>query len=243
MGGLPEMSGGVAALSRLIASGFEVMICTSPVANSRYCAQEKWEWVREHLGDAWLKRLILTCDETTVRGDFLIDDKPVITGSQQPLWTQILFDAPYNVGVELGFRRRLHCWDGVETVLCDELSGSTDFESEGSEECSTHSGMRTSGSVTSMTSEDVAQLRDFSQDLEGTTYTTDYMNWRKGNAKGAKGDFHQAVADIEAIRKRMFLEGDDWSSVHTYRRDYQNWRKGNCRGAKHVRSDHVAMGL
>merc|ERR1712176_1182387 len=235
--GLPEMPGGVDALKRLVAAGFEVMICTSPVANSRYCAQEKWEWVREHLGDAWLKRFILTCDKTTVRGDFLIDDKPSITGSQQPLWTQIAFDAPYNKDVELGGRRRLNRWDDIETVLSDELTGSADLESESSEECSTHSGMHTSGSMTSMTSEEVAQLRDFSHELEGTSYTKDYISWRKGFAKGAKGDFHQAVAEIEAIRKQMFLEGDDWSSVHTYRRDYQNWRKGCSRGAKASNAD------
>merc|ERR1712048_1347768 len=120
--GLPEMPGGVDALKRLVAAGFEVMICTSPVANSRYCAQEKWEWVREHLGDAWLKRLVLTCDKPTVRGDFLIDDKPSISGSQQPLWTQILFDALYNKDVELGCRRRLHRWDDVEAVLSDDLT-------------------------------------------------------------------------------------------------------------------------
>jgi len=144
--------------------------------------------------------------------------------------------------VELGCRRRLHRWDDVEAVLSDELTGSVDLESDSSEECSTRSGMHTSGSMTSMTSEEVAQLRDFSHELEGTTYTKDYINWRKGLAKGAKGDFHQAVAEIEAIRKQMFLEGDDWSSVHTYRRDYQNWRKGNSRGAKSFKSDHAAMG-
>merc|ERR1712048_1328794 len=117
-----------------------------------------------------------------------------------------------------------------------------DSETEASEEGSTQSGMHTSTSLTSMTSEDVAQLRDFSQELEGTTYTKDYINWRKGSAKGAKGEFHQAVAEIEAIRSQLFLEGDDWSSVHTYRRDYQNWRKGNSRGAKSFKSDHVATG-
>merc|ERR1711879_214955 len=92
--------------------------------------------------------------------------------------------------------------------------------------------MRTVGSLTSMTSEDVANLRDFSDELEGTTYTKDYINWRRGFSQGAKGDFHQAVAEIKAISKQMFLEGEDWSSVHMYRRDYQNWRKGSSRGAK-----------
>jgi len=241
--GLPEMAGGVEALKRLIASGFEVLICTSPVANSRYCAQEKWEWVREHLGDAWLKRLILTCDKTTVRGDFLIDDKPSITGSQQPLWTQILFDAPYNKNVGLDCRRRLNRWEDVESLLSDELAGSLDEEScDSTEEGAISQGLKTVSSLTSMTSEDVAQLKDFSTELEGTTYTKDYINWRRGFSKGAKGDFHQAVAEIEKLRKQMFLEGEDWSSVHLYRRDYQNWRKGNSRGAKTPRCEDTLVG-
>jgi len=181
-------------------------------------------------------------------GDFLIDDNPSVNGSQQPLWTQILFDAPYNATVELGWRRRLHHWENVEDILSDELTGSVDLESEGSDECSTRSGMQSFDSVnsftsiTSVTPEEVAHLRDFSNELKGSTYTKDYMNWRKGYAKGAKGDFHQAVAEIDAIRKQMFLEGDDWSSVHSYRRDYQNWRKGSSCGAKGFDSAHIVMG-
>lgn len=240
---LPAMSGGIDAAKRLVRSGFEVFICTSPVVSSRYCAQEKWEWVREHLGDEWLKRLILTCDKTTVQGDFLIDDKPAITGSQQPLWTQILFDAPYNQKVELGHRRRLCCWDDVEAVIYDELASPIEanieqlgVDSHG--EC----GLKTVGSLTSMTSDDVAQLQDFSHELGGTTYTKDYNSWRKGLAKGAKGDFRQAVKEIDAITKRLFLEGDDWSSVHTFRRDYQSWRQGKARGAKNTMSGNALVG-
>lgn len=242
--GLPEMPGGVDALKRLVNSGFEVLICTSPVASSRYCAQEKWEWVREHLGDEWLKRLILTCDKTTIRGDFLIDDKPAISGSQQPLWNQILFDAPYNKNVELRCRRRLSCWDDVVGVLSGELAGCFDGGSDDSnEEGSSNPGLKKVSSLSSVTSEDVAQLKDFSHELEGTTYTKDYLNWRKGFSKGAKGDLHQAVAEIEAIKKQMFLEGDDWSSVHVYRRDYQSWRKGNCRGSKDPQSEKALVGF
>jgi 5'-nucleotidase len=241
--GLPEMPGGVDALKRIVAAGFDVFLCTSPVASSKYCAQEKWEWVREHLGDAWLKRLILTCDKTTVRGDFLIDDKPSITGSQQPLWKQILFNAPYNQKLNLGSRRRLHSWDDVEAILFDEFAGRVEEESdESTDDCVPSNGMKPSSSASSMTSEDVALLRDFSHELEGTTYMKDYKNWRKGAAQGAKGDFRQAVADIESIRRQMFLEGDDWSSVHTYRSDYQNWRKGKCRGAKAPKLENTLLG-
>jgi len=241
--GLPEMAGGVRAVKQLVSSGYDVFICTSPILTSRYCAQEKWEWVREHLGEEWLRRLILTCDKTTVRGDFLIDDKPNITGSQQPLWTQIIFDAPYNQKVELGNRRRLHHWDDVEMVLSNELGSVTETESEHSsdESCSSTARLKVVDSRASMSSDDVAQLRDFSDELAGTTYAKDYINWRKGHARGATGDFRQAVADIEAIRKQLFLEGDDWSSVHTYRSDYQNWRRGKCRGAKEPKSTALCV--
>lgn len=62
--------------------------CSAPDSNephiphSRFCCQEKWEWVREHLGDEFLDRVILTRDKTVVRADLLVDDKPRITGAQ-----------------------------------------------------------------------------------------------------------------------------------------------------------------
>merc|ERR1719189_1840801 len=65
---LPEMAGGVNALQDMVRKGYEVLICTAPVAESRYCTREKWDWVREHLGEEWLKRLVLTMDKTSVRG-------------------------------------------------------------------------------------------------------------------------------------------------------------------------------
>jgi len=132
--------------------------------------------------------------------------------------------------------------DDVESVLSNELGGVTETESEHSSEdnCSPVR-LKAVDSRTSMSSDDVAQLRDFSDELAGTTYAKDYINWRRGHARGAKGDFHQAVADIEAIRKQLFLEGDDWSSVHTYRSDYQNWRRGKCRGAKEPKSTALAV--
>ena len=58
---------------------------------------EKYEWVENYLGDAWVKRIILTRDKTLIKGDYLIDDKPVITGVERsPEWEQIVYDRPYN---------------------------------------------------------------------------------------------------------------------------------------------------
>merc|ERR1719456_1009117 len=93
---LPPMKGGLEALKEMDSAGYSIWICGSLIRTSRYCAQEKWEWVRKHLGEEWLERLILCTDKTTVRGDILIDDHPHLIGSQTPLWEQVLFDAPYN---------------------------------------------------------------------------------------------------------------------------------------------------
>lgn len=49
------------------------------------------------MGKEWVKRIILTLDKTMVTGDYLIDDKPHITGCESsPTWTHILYDQPYN---------------------------------------------------------------------------------------------------------------------------------------------------
>ena len=74
--GLPPMHGAIQAMTEMEESGFKVIICTAPIMTSRFCAQEKINWVRKWLGERWLDKMILTQDKTTVRGDLLIDDKP-----------------------------------------------------------------------------------------------------------------------------------------------------------------------
>jgi len=237
---LPAMDGGVNALKTMLARGYEVLICTAPQAKSRFCAQEKWEWVREHLGEDWLRRLIITVDKTSVRGDVLIDDKPLITGIQQPVWSHIVFEAPYNREIEMHGRRRLKSWNDWVEVLTEELTALPEVEEDEEEESSattrsessSFSPLARKGSQPKLTAKEVSKLRDFSNELQGTSYFKDYQSWRKGAAKGSKGEYWQAVAEIEHLKKQMFLEGDDWSSVHAYRSSYQSWRKGKARGAQ-----------
>lgn len=71
-------------------------ICTMPEVNNPACASAKVEAVTQYLGGDWPSRIIMTSDKTLVRGDYLIDDKPSITGSMTPTWKHILFDRPYN---------------------------------------------------------------------------------------------------------------------------------------------------
>ena len=102
---LPPVEGGMAALDAMRTEGLDVWICTSPLSSSRTCMQEKVDWVAEHLGDRWVRRLIITRDKTLVRADVLIDDRPEVTGSErEPMWEHVLYDQPYNRNVA-GLRR------------------------------------------------------------------------------------------------------------------------------------------
>lgn len=85
---------GIHALSQR--KGVEVFICTSPLKKFRHCVPEKYEWVAKHLGPKFVSRIILTKDKTMVKGHFLIDDKPNITGFQKPSWMHLLFETHHN---------------------------------------------------------------------------------------------------------------------------------------------------
>ena len=47
-------------------TGLRLYICTSPVKHSVYCAQEKIEWVKKHLGQEWVDALILCQDKVSM---------------------------------------------------------------------------------------------------------------------------------------------------------------------------------
>ena len=99
---LPPIEGAIDALKILLSAGLDVRICTSPINHYRHCVSEKFAWVERHLGVEWTHRIILTKDKTWVRGDVLIDDKPVITGSLVPTWQHWLYTHSYNQAVDNG---------------------------------------------------------------------------------------------------------------------------------------------
>lgn len=114
---LEPMEGSVEALKAMKAAGLNVFICTAPYVTNKTCASEKMEWVEKHLGADWLNRTIITSDKTLVRGTVLIDDKPNIKGAMQPVWKHIVFDAPYNRGIE----PRINQWNEWIHVLAKVL--------------------------------------------------------------------------------------------------------------------------
>lgn len=111
---MPPMDGALEAMKTL-AEKNEVFICTAPFTSSRHCAGEKFEWVRKHLGEEWLSRMVISKDKTMTRGDYLIDDKPAIVGVKKPEWEHVIFDAPYNR--EVKYKRRALSWATVYDTL------------------------------------------------------------------------------------------------------------------------------
>jgi 5'-nucleotidase len=105
---LPPVPGAVEAMETMLAAGHDVRICTAPVKLSLFCVGEKYNWVRQHLGQYWMSRVIISSDKTFVYGDYLIDDKPDITGAIEPAWEHVIYEAPYNRHANGG--RRLASW-------------------------------------------------------------------------------------------------------------------------------------
>ncbi len=111
---LPAVEGSVRAIRHLIKSGYDVRICSSPLSQYKNCVLEKYQWVEDHLGRDFVKRIILAKDKTLIRGNYLIDDKPEIEGAETAEWEHIIFDRPYNCSVTN--KRRL-TWKNWKIVL------------------------------------------------------------------------------------------------------------------------------
>lgn len=94
---LKPITGAKEALKSALAAGHDVRIVSSPFISNPTCASDKLAWITKHYGSHWASRLVLTNDKTVVHGDFLIDDKPEITGSMEPTWRHVIFgDYEYN---------------------------------------------------------------------------------------------------------------------------------------------------
>jgi 5'-nucleotidase len=112
---LRPIRGAKTALRAMLRAGHDVRIVTSPWPSNPRCASSKLDWVRDHLGQAWVKRTILTMDKTFVRGDYLIDDKPQVTGAMTPTWKHIHFTQPYNINEAA--HGRINIWNEWESVI------------------------------------------------------------------------------------------------------------------------------
>ncbi len=115
---LEPMPGAINGIRNLVKIGHQVLICTTPLTDYENCVLEKYQWVDNHLGRDFTKRIIFTKDKTLIHGDILIDDKPEIKGAREPVWEHFVFDRPYNRHVNGKIRVT---WETIEkelSVLC-----------------------------------------------------------------------------------------------------------------------------
>lgn len=113
---LKPIRGSLDAVREMHNAGHEVWIVTTPTVSNPNCAQDKYEWVEDMLGEFWVNRVILTFDKTLVKGDILFDDRPDIHGAVDPEWTQILYRQPYNRSSDLP---AIEDWDEWESAILD----------------------------------------------------------------------------------------------------------------------------
>lgn len=110
---LKPIKGSLEALSKM-SQNHEVFLCTSPLRKNIYSPKEKFEWVANHLGYNWTEKIIIAKDKTMIRGDILIDDRPSVIGSQDPLWEHVLYSQPYNNHVK--DKRRI-TWENWQPIF------------------------------------------------------------------------------------------------------------------------------
>lgn len=111
---LDPISGSIDALSEMLSEGYQVYLCTSPLSKFENCVSEKYKWVQNHMGNEWSKRIILTKDKTMIRGSILIDDKPIIRGTMEPIWKHIYYSQPYNISID---KPRIINWKDWKSVI------------------------------------------------------------------------------------------------------------------------------
>lgn len=114
---LEPLAGAVDGVKSLVSAGHDVFICTAPLPRHATCAKEKLEWIEHYLGPRLAERTIITRDKTLVHGDYLVDDKPVITGARSPSWKHLLFEATYNLG------RESVNWRSLVSTFCSTTAG------------------------------------------------------------------------------------------------------------------------
>lgn len=71
------------ALQMFIDSGIDVYILTAPSTMNPMSYTEKMLWVRDHLGQFWVERLIINKHKHLNKGDFLIDDMAIGCGQDK----------------------------------------------------------------------------------------------------------------------------------------------------------------
>jgi 5'(3')-deoxyribonucleotidase len=71
---LEEIPQAIVVIQELARMGNVIYFLTRPSVYNIHSYTEKAEWIKEHFGFNWLTKLILCCDKSLLKGDYLIDD-------------------------------------------------------------------------------------------------------------------------------------------------------------------------
>lgn len=88
---LEEIDGALDALLDLYDAGIEVYILTAPSTMNPMSYTEKMLWVRDHLGQYWVERLIISKHKHLNVGDFIVDDMASGCGQEKFTGTLLQF--------------------------------------------------------------------------------------------------------------------------------------------------------
>jgi 5'(3')-deoxyribonucleotidase len=103
--GLKPIKDGIPSIHNLD-KNFDVWFLTKPSVLNLMCYTEKALWIRDHMGQEWLNKLILCPDKSLVKGDYLIDDTPwpdfegkqLLFGSDEfPDWKTVIFKLNWEI--------------------------------------------------------------------------------------------------------------------------------------------------
>jgi 5'-nucleotidase len=89
------MENAINGVHSLLGLNYEVIICTSPIQTIG-CHSAKWDWVVKNLGVVLAKSMVIAKDKTLIRGDYLLDDRVIVSGLFTPSWKHILYSQGYN---------------------------------------------------------------------------------------------------------------------------------------------------
>merc|ERR1712007_190148 len=76
-------------------------------------------------------------------------------------------------------------------------------------------------------------LRDFSDELKAMgVYMADYTNWRRGRAKGARGEAIQVMRQVNRsyLQDAMMKDAEEPSDIFCFRQEYKAWRHSRSKG-------------
>ena len=101
---------------RVLEQHFDVWVCTKPLEANRWCASDKYAWLRKHF-PRLADKLIVTPDKSMVQGDILLDDAIKPAWVERAAWTPVTFDAPFNRTGPHAFDLRWKWTDPVERLV------------------------------------------------------------------------------------------------------------------------------